>query len=91
VDRRALSEYLATTPLLVELCRRNGCPDPETLRVEIVEQKPDHVLCNVRFEEVSMEAASGDADRIECWGQCLLHLDRAGRVTRAEVVAAQRD
>lgn len=91
MDRQALSEYLAGTGLLAGLCRRNGWPDADTLRVEIVEQKFDRVLCNVRFEEVLMEAADGDADRIDCWGQCLLHLDHAGQVTRAEVVAAQRD
>jgi hypothetical protein len=86
-----LTEYLAATPLLVELCRRNGWPDPDTLRVEVVEQKSDHVLCNVRFEEVLMETAGGDTGRIDCWGQCLLHLDRSGQVTRAEVVAGRRD
>jgi len=91
VDRQALSEYLTGTGLLAGLCRRNGWPDADTLRVEVVEQKGDQVLCNVRFEEVLMETAGGDADRVDCWGQCLLHLDRAGQVTRAELVAGQRD
>jgi len=91
VDRQALSEYLAGTPLLVELCDRNGWPDPDTLRVEVVERKPDHVLCNVRFEEVVVETSGADAERIDRWGQCLLHLDRAGQVTRVEVVAGPRD
>lgn len=91
MDQRALSDYLAATPLLAELCSRNGWPDADTLRVEVVEQKSDHVLCNVRFEEVVMETSGSATERIDCWGQCLLHLDRAGQVTRAEVVAGQRD
>jgi hypothetical protein len=90
VDRTALLRYLAETPLLTELCSRGGWPDPDTLRVEVVEQWPDRVLCNVRFEEVVMDAAGG-AERVDCWGQCRVQLDPAGGVRHAEVVAGRRD
>jgi hypothetical protein len=91
MDRQALVDYFAQAPMLVEFCRQNGWPDPDSVRVEVVDEKPDAVLCNVRFEEVVMESTGCAADRIDCWGQCRLHLDPAGRVTRAEVVAGQRD
>ena len=82
--------YFAATPRLAELCNQNGWPDPETLAVEVVAQRPGELECNVAFEEVIMEGAGCIAGRLSCWGRYRLRLDPRGEVLDAELVAGSR-
>lgn len=89
MDRRTLHDYFARTPRLAELCTQNGWPDPETLRVEVVERDGEAVLCSVSFEEVIMEGAGCVAGRIDCWGRYRVRRAADGGI-EAQLLAGPR-
>lgn len=89
MDRRSLEDYFARTPRLAELCTQNGWPDPETLRIEVLDREGDALLCSVTFEEVIMEGAGCVAGRIDCWGRYRVRPAADGGID-AELVAGSR-
>ncbi len=91
MDRDFLLDFFASAPSLTTICTQNGWPDPETLRVEILEQKPGGLLCAVAFEEVIMEGSGCCAGRVDCWGKFRVMFDASGSVTRADLVVGTRD
>jgi len=90
MDSESLLNFFAGTPGLMAICTQNGWPDPETLRVEILEQGGSELLCAVAFQEVIMEGSGCCAGRIDCWGKYRVKLDAAGSITRAEAVVGMR-
>lgn len=82
-DLQKLHEYFAQTPLLGTLCRQNGWPDSDSLRVE-VRVSEEAILCSVQFDEILMEGSGCVAGRVERWGQFRVTLDESGGVTQAE-------
>ncbi|BAU47145.1 hypothetical protein SVA_0564 [Sulfurifustis variabilis] len=89
MDRRRLEDYFARTPRLAELCTQNGWPDPETLRVEVLDRDGDALLCSVSFEEVIMEGAGCVAGRVDCWGRYRVSQGDDGDID-AELLAGSR-
>lgn len=89
MDRRRLEHFFARTPRLAELCTQNGWPDPETLKVELLDRDGEAWLCSVSFEEVIMEGAGCVAGRIDCWGRYRVREAADGGID-AELVAGPR-
>lgn len=85
-----LLDFFAGTSSLTAICTQNGWPDPETLRVNVLEQGPNELLCEVAFEEVIMEGSGCCAGRIECWGKYRVHLDASGSIIKADAVVGPR-
>ena len=83
----AIERFFAATPRIAELCTQNGWPDPETLRVEIVERSGNEVVCAVSFEEVAMEGSGCVAGRLGCWGRYRLRVNAQGEVETADLLA----
>ncbi len=87
MDDRLIERYFAATPRIAELCSQNGWPDPETLRVQIVERDANEAVCVVSFEEVAMEGSGCIAGRFDCWGRYRLRLNGVGEVLAADLLA----
>jgi hypothetical protein len=81
MDKSAIDRYFAVTPAIAVLCSRNGWPDNDSLKVEVLEQGPDSALCGVSFEEILVEGAGCVAGRVPCWGRFRIQWDAAGRIT----------
>ena len=85
MDQKSLLDFFATTPRLAELCTQNGWPDPDSLKVSVIENQPDEALCSVSFDEVVMEGSGCEAGRVPCWGKIRLKLTPEGSVATAEI------
>jgi hypothetical protein len=85
MNQKALANFFATTPRLAELCTQNGWPDPDSLKVSVIENRPDEALCSVSFDEVVMEGSGCEAGRVACWGKIRLKLTPEGTVAAAEI------
>lgn len=85
MNQKALANFFATTPRLAELCTQNGWPDPDSLKVSVIENQPDEALCSVSFDEVVMEGSGCEAGRVACWGKIRLKLTPEGTVAAAEI------
>ncbi len=83
MDMQPVTDFFETTPRLAELCTQNGWPDPETLKVELLEQTSDQLLCSVAFDEVIMEGAGCEAGRISCWGRYRVMLNAENKIIDA--------
>ncbi len=90
MDSDSLLNFFACTADLTAVCTQNGWPDPASLHVEILEQRPGELLCAVAFEEVIMEGSGCCAGRIGCWGRYRVELNAAGTIARAEAVVGAR-
>ncbi|MEW6354312.1 MAG: hypothetical protein AB1469_08475 [Pseudomonadota bacterium] len=93
MNLQPIKEFFAKTPKLAELCSQNGWPDPESLNVAVVDERPadaagnSEALCSVTFDEVVMEGSGCEAGRVSCWGRYRLKLDRQGNVRDAALEA----
>lgn len=85
MDQKSLTDFFATTPKLAELCSQNGWPDPDSLKVSVIENKPDEALCAVSFDEVVMEGSGCEAGRVGCWGKIRVKLNPQGEPIAAEI------
>ncbi len=85
MDLQSLLEFFAKTPRLAELCTQNGWPDPETIKLSVIENKSDEALCAVSFDEVVMEGSGCEAGRVPCWGKIRLRFTPGGHVTATEI------
>lgn len=85
MNQKALADFFATTPRLAELCTQNGWPDPASLKVSVIENKPDEALCAVSFDEVVMEGSGCEAGRVPCWGKIRLRFTPEGNVAATEI------
>ena len=90
MGEESLLRFFADAPSLTEICTQNGWPDPQTLRVVVLEQGASELLCEVAFEEVIMEGSGCCADRVGCWGQYRVQLDASGSIVRADAVVGPR-
>lgn len=81
-----LDDYLRNCRELNLLCSQNGWIDSDTIRVEVVEQGPDSVLTNVRFEEILMEGSGCETGRVTCYGRVRAYLSPDRQVERLEVL-----
>ena len=90
MDSDSLLNFFVFAADLTAICTQNGWPDPESLHVEILEQRAGELLCAVAFEEVIMEGSGCCAGRIGCWGKYRVELDVTGNIARAEAVAGTR-
>ncbi|MDA8420513.1 MAG: hypothetical protein M0039_04520 [Pseudomonadota bacterium] len=90
MDKDAIMRFFVQAADLTAVCTQNGWPDPDSLRVEILQQRAGELLCEVRFDEVVMEGSGCCAARVGCWGQYRVELDAAGRIARAEAVTGAR-
>lgn len=91
MNTKAIEDFFAHTPSLVQLTTQNGWPDPASLRIEVLAQQGETVLCSVHFDEVVMEGAGCVADRVACWGRYRLRVNGAGEVVAAALEAGARD
>lgn len=85
MDQKSLSNFFAATPRLAELCTQNGWPDPDSLKVSVIEDRPGEALCTVSFDEVVMEGSGCEAGRVACWGKIRLRLTPEGHIAAAEI------
>jgi hypothetical protein len=85
MDQKSLLDFFAATPRLAELCTQNGWPDPNSLKVSVIENKPDEALCAVSFDEVVMEGSGCEAGRVPCWGKIRLRFTPEGNVAVTEI------
>lgn len=89
MNLQAIKEFFSKTPKLAELCSQNGWPDPDSLKIDVVEQSPadpadaNELLCAIAFDEVIMEGSGCEAGRIACWGRYRLKLHQQGHVMDA--------
>lgn len=84
MDQSAIDRFFIETPMLASLCRQNGWPDSDSLKVDVLERTASTVLCAVSFDEILMEGAGCVAGRVPCWGRFRLNVDSAGSVVYAE-------
>lgn len=85
MDQKSLLDFFAATPRLAELCTQNGWPDPDSFKVNVIENKPDEALCAVSFDEVVMEGSGCEAGRVPCWGKIRLRSTPEGTVAVIEI------
>ncbi len=90
MDNESLLNYFTYSADLTAICTQNGWPDPESLRVEVLDRRLGELLCAVAFDEVIMEGSGCCAARVGCWGKYRIELDGSGNVARAEAVAGTR-
>lgn len=65
---------------------RNGWVENTPLRYTVIAESREELLMDVEFDELLLESSGGDGDRIPCFGQLHLFLDRLGRGIRAEAL-----
>ncbi|MFP5345220.1 MAG: hypothetical protein ACLGGU_06305 [Gammaproteobacteria bacterium] len=90
MDKAELTEFFLRTPRLAELCTQGGWPASESLKLDVMQQRGEEVVCDVRFDEVIMEGSGCEAGRVPCWGQFRLRLDEGGKVAAAELMEGGR-
>lgn len=91
MDSQPVIDFFQQTPRLAELCTQNGWPDPDTLRIDITEQHPGELLCDVSFDEVIMEGAGCEAGRVPCWGRYRVTVDHSEVNARLEMGVGIRE
>jgi len=82
----AIEAYLKSCRELVRFCSQSGWIDNDSLHYAIVWQNEDEVLVEIEFDELLMQGTGGSADRVSCFGQMRLLLDRFGRVVQADIL-----
>ena len=90
MDRTSLHEFFAASSRVAQLCTQNGWPDPETVRIEVLEEDDTQALCAIQFDEVIMEGSGCEAGRVTCWGRFRVRLDGSGKVVGAEIESGDR-
>ena len=81
-----VEKYLKNCRELTRFCSRNGWIDSHSLRFTIIVESNEELIVDVEFDELLMESPGCQSERIPCFGQVHLYLDRLGRVVRAEAV-----
>ena len=82
----SVEKYLRNCRELTRFCSRNGWIDNHSLRFTIIVESNEELIVDVEFDELLMEGSGHRCDRISCFGQVHLYLDRLGRVIRAEAI-----
>ena len=85
MDKTSLHEFFSASAGVTHLCTQNGWPDPNSMRIEVLEVTDRHALCAVNFDEVIMEGSGCEAGRVACWGRFRVRLDARGRAVGAEL------
>jgi hypothetical protein len=81
-----VEKYLKNCRELTRFCSRNGWIDQQSLRFTVIMESNEELIVDVEFDELLMESSGCQSERISCFGQVHLYLDRLGRVIRAEAV-----
>ena len=81
-----VEKYLKNCRELTRFCSRNGWIDQQSLRFTVIVESSEELIVDVEFDELLMESSGCQSERISCFGQVHLYLDRLGRVIRAEAV-----
>lgn len=81
-----IERYLKNCRELTRFCSRNGWVENTSLRYTVIAESSEELLIDVEFDELLLESSGGEGDRIRCFGQLHLFLDRLGRVIRAEAL-----
>ena len=81
-----IERYLKNCRELTRFCSRNGWVENTSLRYTVIAESSGELLIDVEFDELLLESSGGEGDRIRCFGQLHLFLDRLGRVIRAEAL-----
>ena len=81
-----IEHYLKSCRELTCFCSRNGWIDNDSLRYTIIVETTNEIFVEVEFDELLMEGPGSSSRRVPCCGQLHLHLDRYGRIMRAEVL-----
>ncbi|HSG10610.1 MAG TPA: hypothetical protein VLB10_02565 [Gammaproteobacteria bacterium] len=82
----SLETFLVSCRELSRFCSQNGLIDNQSLRYNIILETGNELFVEVEFDELLLECANRDGERIPCRGQLHLYLDNNGQVTRTEVV-----
>lgn len=90
MDHTRLQEFFSGTAALAPLCTQNGWPDPDSMRIELLEEDDRQALCAIKFDEVIMEGSGCEAGRAACWGRFRVQFDARGRVVGAELETGER-
>lgn len=80
----SIEKYLINCRELTRFCSRNGWVDNASLRYTVIVESNEELIIDVEFDELLQESPGSESDRIPCFGQMHLFLDRLGRVVRAE-------
>jgi len=80
----SLEKYLKNCSELACFCSQNGWVDHASLRYTVIIESNEELVVDVEFDELLIESSGCKGDRISCFGQVHLFLDRLGRVVRAE-------
>jgi len=81
-----VEKYLKNCRELTRFCSRNGWIDQQSLRFTVIVESSEELIIDVEFDELLMESPDCQSERIHCFGQVHLYLDRLGRVIRAEAI-----
>ena len=81
-----IEHYLKSCRELTRFCSRNGWIDNDSLRYTVIVETTNEIFVEVEFDELLMEGPGSSSRRVSCCGQLHLHLDRYGRIMRAEVL-----
>jgi len=81
-----VEKYLKNCRELTRFCSRNGWIDQQSLRFTVIVESSEELIVDVEFDELLMENPGCQSERIPCFGQVHLYLDRLGRVIRAEAI-----
>ena len=79
-----VEKYLKNCRELTRFCSRNGWIDSQSLRFSVIVETNEELIVDVEFDELLMESPGSQCERIPCYGQVHLYLDRFGQVVRAE-------
>jgi hypothetical protein len=82
----SVEKYLKNCRELTRFCSRNGWIDQQSLRFTVIVESSEELIVDVEFDELLMESSGCQSERIPCFGQVHLYLDRFGRVIRAEAI-----
>lgn len=78
--------FLEDCPELTAFCSQNGWIINESIRYEILEQRPDSLLIYVTFLESIMEGSGCQCDQKPCYGRLRIDLDEQGNIASASVL-----
>jgi hypothetical protein len=81
-----IDNYLKSCRDLSRFCSSNGWIDIDSLRYTVVMETSTEIVVQVEFDELLTQGSGNLAERVSCFGQLHLFLDRLGRVIRTEVL-----
>jgi hypothetical protein len=82
----AIECYLKSCCELARFCSLNGWIDNASLHYSVDWESDYEVRVDIEFDELLMEGTGRQTERVSCFGQMRLYLNRNGQVIHSEIL-----